>query len=211
MGLLFLQPIFGQMGKKSEITRAKLIETARELFLEKGFDGLKMQELADRAGMNKGLLHYYFKTKEALFQAIFKEAVQDLFGGVSKELLSNHTLEVKMHTVIDMYFDKLSANPGLPLFVLSEIHRNSSLKGIVNIVDIVPLFMKGIGTMVFKKNSERIQFLNIVISIVSLCVFPFAAQPVLKQLLPGFIKLEEFIEQRRNYVKKIATHLIEEL
>lgn len=199
------------MGKKSKITRAKLIETARGLFLEKGFDGLKMQELADKAGMNKGLLHYYFKTKEAIFQAIFKEAVQDLFGGVAKELLSSHSLEIKMHSIIDMYFNKLSANPGLPLFVLSEINRNASLKGLLSITDMVPIFIKGASTMPFKSESERKQFLNLVLSIVSLCVFPFAAQPVLSQLIPNSIKYEEFIEQRRGYVKKIATHLIEEL
>ena len=49
------------MGKKSFITQNKIAETARELFLEKGFDGVKMQELADRAEVNKGLLHHYFK------------------------------------------------------------------------------------------------------------------------------------------------------
>ena len=198
------------MGKKSDITRAKLIETARALFLEKGYEGLKMQELADRAGMNKGLLHYYFKSKEALFQGIFKEAMQDLFGGVVNELLSAHSLETKMHTIVDMYFDKLKANPGLPLFVLSEVHRNASLKGLVGITDIVPVLMGAIGTL-FKTEEEKVAQLNLVLSVVSLCVFPFAAQPLLSKLLPGSVKFEEFIEKRRNYVKSIATHLIEEL
>ncbi len=198
------------MGKKSDITRAKLIETARELFLEKGFDGLKMQELADRAEMNKGLLHYYFKTKEVLFQAIFKEAMQNLFGGVVKELVSNHSLEIKMHTIVDMYFDKLKANPGLPLFVLSEINRNPSLKTFIGITDYIPILLGGVTTK-FKKEEEKIEFLNLVLSVISLCVFPFAAQPLLTKLLPGSVKFEYFIEQRRNYVKKIAAHLIEEL
>jgi len=202
--------IFGQMGKKSEITRAKLIETARALFLEKGFDGLKMQELADKAGMNKGLLHYYFKTKDVLFQAIFKEAMQNLFGGVVKELVSNHPLEAKMHTIVDLYFDKLKANPGLPLFVLSEVHRNPSLKSLVGITDIIPILMGAVTTRITQKE-EREQFLNLVLSVVSLCVFPFAAQPLISKILPGSVKFEDFIEKRRNYVKKIATHLIEEL
>jgi len=210
LDIKFILFIFGQMGKKSDITRAKLIETARALFLEKGFDGLKMQELADKAEMNKGLLHYYFKTKEVLFQAIFKEAMQNLFGGVVKELVSNHSIEVKMHSVIDMYFDKLKANPGLPLFVLSEINRNPSLKGLVAITDFVPILL-GAVTSKFKKEEEKTQFLNLVLSVISLCVFPFAAQPLLTKLLPGSVKFEDFIEQRRDYVKKIATHLIEEL
>lgn len=210
MEVICLFIIFGQMGKKSEITRAKLIETARALFLEKGFDGLKMQELADKAGMNKGLLHYYFKTKDVLFQAIFKEAMQNLFGGVVKELVSNHPLEAKMHTIVDLYFDKLKANPGLPLFVLSEVHRNPSLKSLVGITDIIPILMGAVTTRITQKE-EREQFLNLVLSVVSLCVFPFAAQPLISKILPGSVKFEDFIEKRRNYVKKIATHLIEEL
>jgi TetR/AcrR family transcriptional regulator len=198
------------MGKKSVITRAKLIETARALFLEKGYEGLKMQELADRAEMNKGLLHYYFKTKDALFQAIFKEAMQDLFGGVVKELVSNHPVEIKMHSVVDLYFDKLKANPGLPLFVLSEVHRNPSLKSLVGITDIIPILMGAVSNQI-KPAEEKIKFLNLVLSVVSLCVFPFAAQPLISKILPGSIKFDDFIEQRRDYIKNIATHLIEEL
>ncbi len=206
----YWQYIFGRMGKKSEITRAKLIETARGLFLEKGFDGLKMQELADKAGMNKGLLHYYFKTKDALFQAIFQEAMQNLFGGVVEELLSDHPLEAKMHAVVDLYFDKLTANPGLPVFVLSEIHRNPTLNGLINLADVAPILM-GVISAQIKEPQERARFLNLVLSVVSLCVFPFAARPLLSQLLSDTSKFEDFIEQRRSYVKNIATHLIEEL
>lgn len=198
------------MAKKSEITKAKLVETAKELFLEKGFEGLKMQELADRAGMNKGLLHYYFKTKDALFEAIFAEAMQNLLGGIVEELLSAHTVEHKMHAIVDLYFDKLSANPGLPVFVLSEIHRNPTLKGLINLSEMSPMLMSAISSQI-KHPDERAAFLNLVLSVVSLCVFPFAARPLLNQLLAGQFKFEDFIEQRRNYVKKIATHLIEEL
>ncbi len=198
------------MAKKSEITKAKLLETAKVLFLEKGFDGMKMQELADMAGMNKGLLHYYFKSKDVIFQAIFKEAIQNLFGGVVKELVSNHPIEVKMHTVVDMYFDKLIANPGLPIFVLSEINRNPSLKSLVGITDMIPIFI-GAVRLNFKREEEKIQFLNLVLSVISLCVFPFAAKPLLAKLLPSSVQFKDFIEQRRSYVKKITTHLIEEL
>ena len=54
------------MGKKSELTRQKIIETARIMFLDKGYEGLKMQELADKASVNKGLIHHYFDTKRNL-------------------------------------------------------------------------------------------------------------------------------------------------
>ncbi len=198
------------MGKKSDITKAKLVDTAKALFLERGFDGLKMQELADKAYINKGLLHYYFKSKEALFQAVFQEAMENLFGGVAEELLSDHAIETKMHVIIDLYFDRLSANPGLPIFVLSEIHKNPTLNGLINLGDVAPMLMSAISSQM-DKPEEIESFLHLVLSVVSLCVFPFAARPLLSQLIGDVNKFEAFVEKRRGYVKNISTHLISEL
>lgn len=198
------------MGKKSEIAKAKLIDTARKLFLEKGFDGLKMQELADRAEMNKGLLHYYFKSKEVLFKAIFDEAITSIFEGASEILTSDKGLEIKLHALIDLYFDKLMANPGLPVFIISEIHKNPELEGVA-----IPLqqVKQTIGRFFSSETKENgpIKMLNLFLSVISLSIFPFAARPLLSQLIPEKIGFEKFMQQRRIYVKKVTTHLIEEL
>ncbi len=198
------------MGKKSEITKAKLVETAKELFLEKGFDGLKMQELANRAGMNKGLLHYYFKSKEALFKAIFNEAISSLFEGASEILTSERSVKVKLHALIDLYFDKLLANPGLPVFIISEIHKNPTLEGIaIPLQDVKKIMHKFFGSD--GDTIDPLRKLNLFLTVISLSIFPFAARPLLAQIVPGKIGFEAFMEQRRKYVKKITTHLIEEL
>lgn len=198
------------MGKKSEITKAKLVETAKELFLEKGFDGLKMQELADKAGMNKGLLHYYFKSKESLFKAIFSEAMSSIFEGASEILTSNKGIEFKLHALIDLYFEKLTANPGLPVFIISEIHKNPTLEGIA-----IPLQeVKSIMGKFFASETKEIdslKMMNIFLSVISLSIFPFAARPLLSQIIPKEMSFKAFMQQRKHYVKKITTHLIEEL
>ena len=198
------------MGKKSEITKAKLVETAKELFLEKGFDGLKMQELADRAGMNKGLLHYYFKSKESLFKAIFNEAIASIFEGASEIITSDWSVKDKLHAVIDLYFDKLLANPGLPVFIISEIHKNPSLEGVA-----IPLIeIKKIMGKFFKAENEDIaplKKLNLFLTVISLSVFPFAARPLLTQIIPEEIGFEAFMKQRRVYIKNVTTQLVEQL
>lgn len=198
------------MAKKSDITKAKLVETAKELFLEKGFDGLKMQELADKAAMNKGLLHYYFKSKQALFQAIFQEALEDLFSGVVDNLVSDKPLDKKMDILIDLYFDKLIANPGLPVFILSELHKNPGIDGLPNILKKAPILMDAIKTTL-PSGMEQTKFLNLFLTVVSLSVFPFVARPLFSKLLSPNVKFKVFMEQRRVYVKKIITQLIEEL
>ena len=198
------------MGKKSDVTRAKLIETARELFHEKGYDGLKMQELADRAGMNKGLLHYYFKSKGALFQAIFKEALSNLFGGLSEVLVSEGSLEIKFHKVVDVYFEKLMTNPGLPVFVLSEMHKNPSMKGFpfssVNISKLVNAIKQSSG-----REIDHIKLFHLLLTVISLSVFPFAARPLLSQVLGKDIGFEAFMKERKIYIKKVVSQLIVEL
>ena len=210
MRVKFYSFIFGQMGKKSNITRAKLIETARELFHEKGFDGLKMQELADRAGMNKGLLHYYFKSKEALFQAIFKEAIINLFGGLTEVLVSKDSLEMKLHKIVDVYFEKLMVNPGLPVFVLSEMHKNPSMEGFpfasVNIPKLVNAIKQSTGLEI-----DQNKIFNLLLTIISLSVFPFAARPLLSQILDKEMGFEAFMEQRKIYIKNVVSQLIVEL
>ena len=115
------------MGKKSIITQNKIAETARELFLEKGFDGVKMQELANRAGVNKGLLHHYFKNKQSLFDEIFANAIDQLFGKIETSLVSKGSLEEKINLIIDAYFDMLLSNPKLPIFVFFELNKNPEL------------------------------------------------------------------------------------
>ena len=200
------------MGKKSDITRAKIIETARALFLERGFDGLKMQELADRAGMNKGLLHYYFKSKELLFRAIFSEAFESLFGGVMETLMSDLELEPKLHRLVDVYFDKLIANPGLPIFILSEIHKGPSLEGLPDVRNNVPIIMGMLHESIGKdKDISLPQVFNLLFTVISLSVFPFAARPLLAYLMPPEVTFEGFVVQRKAYVKKVVSQLIEEL
>src|SRR5262245_51487236 len=57
--------------KKDQPTEERIITAARKVFLSKGLAGARMQDIADEAGINKALLHYYFRSKEKLFDMIF--------------------------------------------------------------------------------------------------------------------------------------------
>jgi AcrR family transcriptional regulator len=67
------------MVKKALTTEEKILEAAKKVFHRKGFEGARMQEIADEAGINKALLHYYFRTKENLFDDVFKAAFREIF------------------------------------------------------------------------------------------------------------------------------------
>ncbi len=198
--------IFDQMGKKSLITQARIIDTAMDLFLEKGYDGVKMQELADRAGVNKGLLHHYFNNKQTLFNTIFSEAFDQLFGKIGSILSATGTLEEKINAIIDSYFDLLLANPRLPVFVLFELNRNPAYLEKMFTSERLPLFIRGLQ----RGNSHitRQKAIHIILTIVSLSVFPFMARPIVMKMTRGEAGFVRLINERRPLVKTVVKNLI---
>jgi len=197
------------MGKKSIITQNKIIETARELFLEKGFDGVKMQVLADRAGVNKGLLHHYFNNKQSLFDAIFTQAIDQLFGKIGLSLATEGSFEEKLNLIIDAYFDMLQSNPKLPVFVVFELNRNpEKLQKLFN--------TKRIGLLIngLKKDNTAISqqnIIHIILTIVSLSVFPFMAKPIVLKMVKNEKNFSKLIEERRPIVKLLVSNLVKSL
>ena len=67
-------------------TEKIIIKAAHEVFIEKGLQGARMQEIADRAGINKALLHYYFRSKDKLFDAVFQDIIKEIIPAVSEKL-----------------------------------------------------------------------------------------------------------------------------
>jgi TetR/AcrR family transcriptional regulator len=197
------------MGKKSIITQNKIAETARELFLEKGFDGVRMQELADRAGVNKGLLHHYFKNKQSLFDEVFANAIDQLFGEIEVSLTNEGSLEDKINLIVDAYFDMLLANPKLPIFVLFELNREPELFHKLFSTDRISILINGL-----KKNNKKINDKNaihIILTIVSLSVFPFMARPIVLKMVGNEDNFSELIAERRPMIKLLVSNLVKSL
>lgn len=64
--------------EKNDNSRQKILDTAAALFAEKGYDGSRMDEIAERAQVNKALIYYYFKSKEKILEEILENATNDL-------------------------------------------------------------------------------------------------------------------------------------
>ena len=105
-------------------TETLILDTARQIFIEKGFDGARMQEIADKAGINKALLHYYYRSKQKLFEAIFDESFKKIIPRIFEFMSSSKSLEFKIEQFVSSYIDILIENPHLPSFVLHELNRN---------------------------------------------------------------------------------------
>ena len=105
-------------------TDERIYEAARDIFHERGFDGARMQEIANRAGINKALLHYYYRSKDLLFEKVYQAAAKKLFPNIMVSLRSDDPLPKKVRLFVSGYIDTLRDNPYMPGFILHELNRN---------------------------------------------------------------------------------------
>ena len=102
----------------------QIVEAARKMFLKKGFENVNMADIAAEVGLTRPAMHYYFRTKERLFQAIFGDILMSFLPAVSDTISSDLTLEEKLERITDKYLTILNNNPSLPLFLINETQRD---------------------------------------------------------------------------------------
>lgn len=185
-------------------TEIKILEAAKEEFILRGFDGARMQQIAERAGINKALLHYYFRSKENLFKAIFSNALGEFIPKIMMTFQSEIPFLEKIKMFIEGYIDLFIKNPHLPVFVISEMHRNPQLlpKIILNQGAKPEIIFKSISKELKNKNIKNINPVHLMVNVLSMCIFPFAAAPIIKGLLlnNNDKKFKQFIEERKKIV-----------
>src|SRR5213592_1889578 len=105
-------------------TEQRILEAAHAVFVRRGTAGARMQEIAAEAGVNQALLHYYFRSKERLSNAVFQQMASRLFPALIQTMGGDGTIDEKIGAVIGLYIDNLSRNPFLPGYLLSELHHH---------------------------------------------------------------------------------------
>ena len=110
--------------QKNELEE-KIISTARDIFIEKGYTETSMSDIAATLNINRPALHYYFRTKEKLFDAIFGEIIRSSVKRIHITLTQDESIERRLSSIIDSYNDYFFEHPDLPLFIFREIQRNS--------------------------------------------------------------------------------------
>ncbi|NEW84759.1 MAG: TetR/AcrR family transcriptional regulator [Mariniphaga sp.] len=195
-------------------TEEKIYDAARRIFILKGMDGARMQEIADEAGMNKALLHYYFRSKENLFKAVFKDTFTKFFIKVKDTLFSDISAKEKLIAFIDNYINLIQANPYVPQFIINEINRDPQmLKTMMFESEIEPqkileLFL----SEVQRNNLSKLDPRHIVISLLGMLIFPFIARPLLQMVYFNDDQdaYNRFLSERKEIVKNMILKFIEE-
>lgn len=196
------------MDKDDLKTEEKILEAAKEVFLKKGFDGARMQEIADTAGINKALLHYYFRSKEKLFLKILQEKIQKILPQLGHIAIQDEPLPDKIDRFIDVYMATLIQNQQLPIFILNSFHKNPELVKEIPF-GIVPTLEAIFDQAASKGEIKQIDVRQFVLSIVSMCVFPLAAKPmVCHQLELNEECFTRLIEERAKHIKAYSRFIL---
>ncbi len=198
------------MIKYSEETAEKIKTAAREIFLEMGKDGARMQLIAERAGVNKALLHYYFRSKEKLYFAILKDILKE----VLTTLVSiPETLPFKkfLRLFISNHIDFIVKNKNLLNFILWELRGNKEVifdfvNEAAKELDFLPrtIIIRRIDTAVKNGEIKSIDPIHFTLNLVSLDIFPFVASPIISSLFDlSDEDMEKILSERKKEIFRL--------
>lgn len=188
---------------KDTSAEEKILEAARQVFENKGMVGARMQEIADQAKINKSLLHYYYRSKQKLFEAVFKTAFHKLAPQINTILNSDQSICEKITNFSKNYTTFMIKHPYLPNFILQELNRNPEfVKELISTKTFPSMknFQNQIREAVAEKKIRKIEAEQLFINILSLNIFPFVAAPLIK----GFINVND-----KKYISILETRKTE--
>lgn len=165
-----------------------ILEAAERLFLAQGFMKTTTAQIAREAGCNSAMVHYYYRTKEQLFERIYGEKVGLVIENLSSVSGSQGTLEERIDRLIDVYFDFLSRNPKLPAFLLYEARQSSAVSEHINnrlrdaLQSIVAPIDKDLQAAIAEGRIRPIAAIDLFMTVLTLCIGSFLIVPVFRDV-----------------------------
>jgi AcrR family transcriptional regulator len=192
------------MSENEKLTEERIFEAAEIVFEEEGLAGARMQTIADRAGINKALLHYYFRTKDHLFEAVFTKLAKKMFMKFTPIFEKDLSLEEKIRFFFREHITFMQQNPKLPGFILNEINHNPQrIQKLIKNIDFKYLWLTILEhheNELYKYNLTEETLPQILTSIASMSVFPFAAKGILEVVFENLgVDFDKYIELRKEF------------
>ncbi|MEI7472618.1 MAG: TetR/AcrR family transcriptional regulator [Chitinophagaceae bacterium] len=199
--------------KIDKTAEEKILLAAKKVFTTHGMAGARMQDIADEAGINKALLHYYFRDKEKLFEVIFMEEAQKFFPKINSIFESALPLFEKIERFCDEYITEMMHHPYLAWFIMNELNRDpekflNSSWAKANLPNPIRL-VEQMEREIKKGTIRRIQPVHLLMHLLSMTVFPFIAKPMMQKALQmDDAHFKKIMEERR---KEIPRFIIESI
>ena len=179
-----------------------ILEVAEKEFLQKGFAGARIVEIAERAEVSQSMLNYYFKSKEMLFDRVMTEKIRQLKESVTVVFgMDGITLVEKIKEAVERHFEFLCENPDLPRFVINELTvrpeyvKKIKDEGLPDLKNVVQILQRDLDAATSEGETAQIDAATLMMDILSLNFFTFIALPIFDSVIEGFDR-EEYLRQR---------------
>ncbi|MBL7923858.1 MAG: TetR/AcrR family transcriptional regulator [Bacteroidia bacterium] len=187
-------------------TREHILEAARKVFIRDGFHGARMQDIANAAGLNKALLHYYYKNKETLFELVFNDAFSEFIPKIHSIFMGPGSVLEKTEAYLEAHLGLLIKKPDLPMFVMTEIHRDPErfFANFLGRMPGEPPFERFLQQIADEMRDGKIRTMNprdLWINVMGMTIFPFISRPMLQKLtLMNDREFKDLMLQRKNSI-----------
>lgn len=207
------------MTEPTQTKEQAILAAAEQEFLSKGFDGARTTSIASAAGVTHAMLHYYFRTKEQLFERILDEKLRLMGESVLAAFgQPNLPLQERLRDAIGSHFDFIARNPDLPRFIVNEVFsrpdRYETMRArIREIADTLMRDMqRELDALSARGEAEPLDVRMLMLDIISLNVFPFIAYPLIEPILGSFSNdRARFFELRKAENVEVITRRLKKI
>ena len=190
----------------------RILEAAMDEFIAEGWGGARMQSIADRAGLNKPLVHYYFRSKEKLYREIVTRVMEYFFNIVLGQVSETEDFEDFLRAFIGSVVDETGRNPRIPLFLMQELSRGGEvvctiLRDVLarQAVPVTSVMRERIARAMEKGEIRPVDPIQFIMTLLGSCLYFALAEPLIREIgqQEGFIRKfdrEAFLEQRKSAI-----------
>lgn len=201
---------------KEKPTEELILDAAMKVFTRKGFAAARTEEIAKEAGINRSLLHYYYRDKQTMFNLIFESRFKEFFKGLFVIFeADNISLFDKIRRMVEHEINTLTKHPDLARFIITEIaHQPELLIEYGKKLGVNPrLFIEGFEKQVSKEVSagtiKSIDGKQLLINVMSVCIYPFVAKPIIQTMMAlDEVSFYEMTEQRKKEISEFIINAI---
>lgn len=197
-------------------TEERILEAAMKVFTRRGFAATRTEDIAKEAGINRTLLHYYFRDKQTIFNLIFETRFKEFFKGLFLIFeADNISLFDKIRRMVDHEITMLTKHPDLARFIITEVAHNPQLlieygtKLGMNPRVLKQSFEDLVAREVNDKTIKPIEGRHLLMNIMSLCIYPLVAKPIILTMMNVDERtFSQMMEQRKEEVSEFIINAI---
>lgn len=199
--------------KPNDNTERRIVDAARTLFIEKGYVATNMSDIAVAAGIKRPALHYYFRTKERLFQTIYGDIIGQMVPKIRSIVDSDRPFIERLGSIIDEYTALFESNPDMPQFFVGEIRRD--LYGMISVARTLEIdgyilsLRRALAAEIEKGAVRDVPFRIVIMTLYSQMIFPFLSRNLISELLveKGESFADFLVEWKSNLLRQMTALL----